>query len=346
MGWGDTRLTRLRPAVRACVGGAAGVLLGALLLLLLGKSPLAALRVAIDTVWLSPTGFADTVLQTTPLLLIALGYLMAYQARIWAVGGEGQFHLGAVATASVALGLSSAVPRALALPLALAAGVIAGALWAAVPGWLRAYHQVNEVVTTLMSNFVGILVMLWLIRTTLRDPDIPLLQTPAFPSAFRLPAIGGGRLHLGIVLALAVVPLVAYVAQRSHFGHWTRAIGANPQASRAAGVRVERTVFILVLLSGALAGLAGAVQVLGVTHRLVVGVSHDFGYAAIPVAVLARGQAVAVVPTAFLFGALTVSAEAIQVDLGIPSDFIAVFTGVLVLCALAAEKILEPPGRG
>ena len=333
----DALLRAAREAAGVGLALGAGVLVAGGFSLLLGHDPLAAVRVMLETVFRSWSGFVDTVLQATPLLLIALGYAMAYRARVWTVGGEGQFHLGAAAAGLVALSLPAATPVPLALGLAVAAASGAAAAWALVPGWLRAYRGVNEVVSTLMLNFVGIFLMSWLIRTVLRDPDIPTMQTPAFPAPFHFPAFGDSRLHLGVVLALALVPLVAYLAERSVFGARARAIGANPRASRAAGVDVPGTIIALFLLSGALAGLAGAAQVLGVTHRLMVGLSPDYGYTAVLVALLARNHPVAVIPAAFFFSALVVGAEGAQVELRIPSDFVRVFMGILVLFVLAAD---------
>jgi simple sugar transport system permease protein len=316
---------------------AAGVGIGALVLLALGRDPVAALRIMLGTVLGSRTGLVDTLLQATPLLLIALGYALAFRGRVWTVGGEGQFHAGAIAAAAVALSLPAATPPLAAVPLAILTATAAGVAWALVPGLLRARRDVNEVVSTLMLNFVAILVMQWLIRTSFRDPEIPLMQTPAFPEAFRLPVLGGGRVHAGLALALLLAPAIAWVALRTGFGARVAATGANPYASRVAGIDVPGTVLALFLVSGALGGLAGAVQVLGVTHRLVVGLSHDAGYTAILVALLARNHPVAVVPAALFFSALVVGAEGVQVDLRIPSDFMLVCVGVLVLCVLAAD---------
>jgi simple sugar transport system permease protein len=321
------------------VAAASGVGVSALLLAGLGKSPAAAARVAWQTVLVSPAGLVDTLLQAVPLLMIGLGYLLAYRARVWTIGGEGQFHLGAIAAALVALGAPPAMPRAAGLPLAVAAGVAAGALWALIPGWLRVAREVNEVVSTLMLNFVGALAMSWLIRTRLRDAETPVLQTPVFPPIFDLPTLGDSRLHVGVVLAVLLVPAVAYVVHRSAFGHWLRAIGANPRASRAAGIAVRPTVLAVMVVAGGLSGLAGATHVLGVTHRLLTGVSNDFGYTAILVALLARGHPLAVAPSAVFFSALGVAAEAIQVEMALPSVAMRVFTGVLVLSVLAGEVV-------
>jgi simple sugar transport system permease protein len=326
-------------AVRSGIAVVAGVLVAGVFLLALGHNQIAAVRVLLETVFWSWTGFVDTVLQATPLLLIALGYTVAFRARVWTVGGEGQFHVGACAAAIVALSLPASAPSAFGVALALAAAIGAGILWAIVPGVLRARRQVNEVVTTLMLNFVGILVMQWLIRTALKDPDIPLLQTLAFPPAFHLPVFGASRLHWGVLLALLAVPAIGYLMDRAAFGARARAIGANPHASQVAGIDVAPTIITMFIVSGALAGLAGAVHALGVTHRLLVGISHDFGYTAVLVALLARNHPTAVLPAAFFFSALIVGAEGVQVDLKIPSDFVLVFMGILVLFVLAADVL-------
>lgn len=328
---------------RAVVVATGGGIVGALLLVLLGKSPWAAARVAFETVLGSRAGLVDTLIHATPLLLIALGYSLSFRARIWTVGGEGQLHLGAVGAAAVALTMPPTTPPVLGLPLAMAAGVLAGTLWALVPGWLLAHRRVNEVVSTLMLNFVGVLLMNGLIRTVYRDPDLPLMQTLPFPPGFRLPSLGHGRLHVGALLAIALVPLFAYLAERAAFGHRIRAIGANPHASRVSGMDVARTTLTIFLVSGALAGLAGATYALGVAHRLRTDLAPDLGYTAVPVALLARSRPLALPVAAFFFSALTVAAEAIQVELDVPRDFMLVLTGALVLFTLGAEALWRRP---
>jgi simple sugar transport system permease protein len=327
--------------VRAAIVVTGGGVVGVLLLGLLGKSPWTAGRVAFETVLTSRAGLVDALLLAAPLLLIALGYSLAFRAGVWTVGGEGQLHLGAVGAGIVALTMPPTVPPAVGVPLATAAGVLAGTLWGLVPGWLHAYRRVNVVVSTLMLNFVGVLLMNALIRTVFRDPGLPLMQTAPFPPAFRLPAAGEGRLHVGVLVAILVVPLFAYLAGRTVLGHRIRAIGANPDASRASGIDVARTTLTLVLISGALAGLAGATYALGVAHRLRADLAPDLGYTAVPVALLARCRPLGVPATAFFFAALTVAAEAIQVELDVPSDFMLVLTGALVLFTLGADEVLR-----
>jgi simple sugar transport system permease protein len=331
---------------RVGVALAGGLGVATLILSALGIAPLRALRVLAETVLLSRSGFVDMLLHAIPLLLIALGYALAYQARIWVVGGEGQFHLGAIAAAVVALTLPVGTPAGFGIPLAVGAAMLGGIAWSLIPGWLRAYREVNEVVSTLMLNFVGILMMEWLIRRPFRDAASGLAQTPTFPKAFHLPALGASRVHLGLLVALALAPLLAYVLYRSGLGYRVRAIGANPSASRVAGIDVPRTILILFALGGALGGLAGAAHVLGVTHRLLTHLSPDFGYTAIMVALLARSNPLAVVPTAFFFSALAVGSEGVQVEFGVPTDFMLIIMGTLVLFVLAGDVLWQGRARG
>ncbi|MDR7520521.1 MAG: ABC transporter permease [Armatimonadota bacterium] len=317
-----------------------GLLVGSLLMWALGISPLAAFRTMLETVVGSRSGFTDMLLYATPLLLIALGYGLAYRARVWTVGGEGQFHAAAIAVAALVFTLPPTTPRLPGLLLMLAAGSAAGMLWALLPGWLRVSRQVNEVVSTLMLNFVGILAMHWVIRTVFRDPFAGILQTPPFPRVFDLPRLAGTRLHIGLIMALALVPVLLYVMHYSTYGFRIKAIGTNPWASRAVGIRVDRTIIMVFLISGMLAGLAGAVHVLGAAHRLIGDLSPGFGYTAIMVALLARCHPLGAVPSALLLAGLAVGSEGIQVEFGIPTDFVQVFAAVLVLCILAGDTLI------
>lgn len=334
---GVRQAARLVGTTAASLG--AGLLAGSLLVWALGISPLAAARVMLETVVGSRSGFTDTLLYATPLLLIALGYSLAYRARVWTVGGEGQFHAAAIAVAALVFTLPPTTPRVPALLLLVVAGLAGGMLWAAIPGWLRASRQVNEVVSTLMLNFVGVFAMHWVIRTAFRDPFVGTLQTRPFPSAFDLPVLAGTRLHIGLVIALALVPLLVYVTQYSTLGFRGSAVGANPWATTSAGINVGRTIVAVFLISGMLAGLAGAVHVLGVAHRLIGDLSPGFGYTAIMVALLARCNPLGVVPSAFFLAALAVGSEGMQVEFGIPTDFVQVFAGILVLFVLAGDIV-------
>lgn len=338
-GWWQRVGAAAHRTVRTAVSLAAGVLVGTLLLYFLGAQPASVFSVLWETVIASGSGRVDVVLLATPLILIGLGYALAFKAQIWMVGGEGQLHLGAVATAAVALLLPATLSPWLAVPLGLVAGLLAGTAWAMIPGLLRAYREVNEVVSTLMLNFVGIFVVEWAIRQPFRDPYNTLAQTPLFPEPYLLPQLGGSRIHLGVLLALVLVPLIYYLASSSAFGHRAGTVGANPHAARASGIPVSGTIFRLFLLSGALGGLAGAVHVLGSVHRLLHHMSANFGYVAIMVALLGRRNPIGVLFAGLFFAALMVGSEGLQVDFGIPQDFMLVFMGVLVLFMLAGDVL-------
>lgn len=339
---GSERLWRgLSGLARLAVSLGAGLLVGAILIALLGANPLVAIRVLLATVIATRSGLIDTLLTASTLLVIALGYGPAFHARIWTVGAEGQLHLSAMAVAALALTLPRTFSPIVVLPVVIAAGVVAGMAWALIPAWLRAYRGVNEVVSTLMLSFVGVILMQWLVRTIFPDPFSGALQTPAFPPAYRLPTIPGTRLHAGVLTALALVPVMHYLLYRTALGFRVRAIGANPWASQAGGIDVPRTVIVVFLVGGACAGLAGALHVLGVTHRLMADLSPGYGFTAIMVALLARNHPVAAVAAAIFFSGLAVGSEGVQVELGINNDFILVFMGLLVLFVLAGEALWE-----
>lgn len=326
---------------RLAVSLGAGLLAGAVLIALLGTNPLAAIRVLLETVLATRSGFTDTLLTASTLLIIALGYGPAFHARVWSVGAEGQLHLSAMAVAAVVFTLPRDLSPIVALPVAIAAGVVAGMAWALIPAWLRAYRDVNEVVSTLMLSFVGIILMQWLVRTTFPDPFSGALQTPVFPPAYRLPMIAGTRLHVGVMMALALVPAMYYLLYYTALGYRVRAVGANPWASRASGINVHRTIIVAFLIGGALAGLAGAFHVLGLTHRLMADLSPGYGFTGIMVALLARNNPLAAVAAALFFSGLSVGSEGVQVEFGIKSDFILVLMGILVFFVLAGEALWE-----
>ncbi len=336
--WWGRRLSGL---ARFFASLGAGLIAGGLLIALLGVNPVTAIRVLLQTVLATRSGLIDTLLTASTLLIIALGYIPAFHARIWTVGAEGQLHLSAMAVAAAVFTWPRDLPQVVILPSAVAVGVIAGLGWALIPAWLRAYRGVNEVVSTLMLSFVGIILMQWLVRTTFPDPFSGALQTPAFPPAYRLPMIADTRLHVGVVAALALVLIMHYLLYYTAFGFRVRAVGANEWASRAGGINVQRTIIVVFLIGGALAGLAGAFHVLGVTHRLMADLSPGYGFTAIMVALLARNNPLAVVPAALFFSGLSVGSEGIQVEFGIQSDFILVFIGILVFFVLAGDALWE-----
>lgn len=318
-----------------------GIAVLAAILLVLRVDPLQAWRALFETAVTSSSGRTDTILEAVPLVMIAIGYVLAFRARLWAIGGEGQFYSGAIGATAVVFILPPSAPGVTGLLLALAAGIAAGIAWALVPGLLKVRRGVNEVVSCLMLNFVAIHLTALLVRVVFQDPFTRELMSPMFPQRFHLPVIWGVRVHAGVLLALVVLALVYYVVGYSSFGGRVRAVGANPDAAQACGISVHRTSLILFIVCGATAGVAGAVYSLGVTHRLLVELSPGFGYTAIMVALLARNHPGALLPAGVFFAAVGVGGEGMQVELGIPADLIKIFTGVLVLSVVAADALFK-----
>lgn len=311
-----------------------------LLLALTGQDAPRALR----ALWSGSFGTAyalhsATLVRAVPLVLTGLAVTVAFRAGILNIGAEGQLLAGAAAAAAAGVTLAP-VLGPLTLPVALVAGAAAGAGWAGIAALARARFGVLDVISTIMLNFVAGYVVSWLVRGPLQEPTRIYPQTPMLPDIVRLPRmLPGSRLHLGIVLALVAAGVVWLVLARTAAGFRLRAVGANPDAAASAGLvqagRVAATAF---LASGALAGLAGGVEVTGVTLALYENLSPGYGYTAIAVALLARLSAPGVVVAGVLFGALEAGATAMQRDAGVPSVVVTAVTALVILMLVALER--------
>jgi general nucleoside transport system permease protein len=336
---GDSaRLRRLAaPAAGIVAIGAAALILLAALLALGGYDVAAALA----ALWRGSFGsgyafFSATLVRATPLLLAGLAVALAFRAGVWNIGAEGQLLAGATgAIAATSLPLPGAVRLALALLFAL----VAGAGWA-LPAALLRRRGVLEVISTIMLNFIALNLVGYLVRGPLQEPTHAYPQSETIDAAARLPRIAGSRLHLGVGIALLAAIALGIVMRRSAWGFRVRAVGANARAAASAGlIDVPRVALEVFLVSGALAGLAGGIEATGVTYALYEGMSPGYGYTAIAVALLARLDPLLVAPSALLFGALEAGATAMQRDAGVPSAFVTVVEGSLVLLVLLLPVI-------
>ena len=299
---------------------------------------------AMAALWSGSFGSANaflsaTLVRATPLMLAGLGIALAFRAGIWNIGAEGQLLAGAAAATATALA-ASVLPRVVALPLVIAAGAMAGLFWASIAEILRRTRGVLEVISTIMLNFVALYLVGFLVHGPLQEPLGIYPQSDSVPGTARLPRlVPGTRLHAGFAMALVLAPALWWWLRSTASGFRIRAVGASPPAARIAGridvVRVAGTAF---LVSGALAGIAGAVEVSGVTLALYENLSAGYGYTAIVVALLARLNPLAVIPSAILFGGLESGALAMQRDAGIPSVIVTAVEAVLVLALLVAER--------
>ncbi len=280
-----------------------------------------------------------TLVRTTPLLLLGLSVATAFRAGILNIGAEGQLLAGAMAAAAVGLA-STGWPSAVAVAAMIVAGIVAGAGWAFIAAALRRWFGVLEVISTIMLNFLALHLVSWLVRGPLQEPTRTNPQSATLPDIAHWPTlIPGHRLHLGFLLGLLLALALWVMWRHTAVGFRLRVVGMGARAAASAGrVAVDHTVMGAFLLSGAIAGLAGASEVGGVTWGLYDGISPGYGYTAIAVALLARLDPRAVVPSAVFFGALEAGAAAMQRDAGVPSVVVQVVVAVVVLAVIALDE--------
>ncbi|MBW3534599.1 MAG: ABC transporter permease [Gemmatimonadetes bacterium] len=336
-------LGRLLPLATVVGALALTLAVAAVVLALGGYAPAEALGALVRGSVGSPGALASiTLVRAVPLLLTGLAVALAFRAGVWNIGAEGQLYAGAVA--GVAVGLAAeGWPAAVALPALLLASAGAGAAWAAVPAAMKLRLGVGEVITTLLMNFVAIHLAGWMVHGPLQEARGVFPQTDAIAVAARLPVlVSGTRLHAGFALAV-IAALLLWVFLRSTLaGFHVRAVGAGREAAEVAGrISADRVMARTFLASGALAGLAGGVEVAGVTYALYEGLSPGHGYTAIAVALLAALHPLGVVLTATLFGALEGGAGAMQRVAGIPAAWVGGVEALVILSVLAIERTLR-----
>lgn len=280
----------------------------------------------------------ETLTRATPLILTGLAAAVAFRARLWNIGAEGQLYLGAITVAAVSSQLVGDWPPALQIPVLLLLGAVAGMLLLLVPLWLRLRFSVDEVVTTLLLNFVAVLFVSMLIDTVLKDPmAFGWPQSQPVAEAGMLPQLlARSRLNLGLVIALVLAVMLAFVQSRTVFGMQSRAAGLNPQAATFAGVPLGRTLVAVACLSGGLAGLAGAVEVMGVTGYVTTDLSPGYGYSGIVVAMLANLNPLGVVLASLFTATMFVGADGMSRSMGIPSYIADVIVALSLLTMLIA----------
>lgn len=310
------------------------------LLLLLGGY---AVETALAAFWRGSFGAwyaftSATLVRAVPLMLAGTAVAVAFRAGVFNIGAEGQLLAGATAAATTALALRSF--GAAAIPASLAAGAIAGALWAAIAALLRARFGVLEVISTIMLNFVALYAVSYLVRGPLQEPSHAYPQSASIDAAAELGRLPGmGRLHVGIVLAVVAVAACGWALRQTAVGFRFIAVGESATAAASAGlIDLPATTMQAFTVSGALAGLAGAIQLLGVTYALYEDISPGYGYTAIAVALLAGLDPWKVIASAVLFAGLEAGGGAMQRDAGVPSTLVTVIEALLILAVLGAQS--------
>jgi ABC-type uncharacterized transport system permease subunit len=326
----------------------AALLIGAVMLLFLRVSPIEAYTALWEGAFGSSNAFAETLVKATPLLLVAIGICISFRGDVINIGGEGQMIIGAIFATWVGLTFTG-LPGWLVITLAMLAGFVGGAIWGGIPGFLKAYFSVNEILSTVMMNAIAVQLMNFLLRGPMIDPSQAELaskipQTARLLDIFRLPRLVPTRLHLGALIAVLLAVLVYILLWRTTLGYRIRAVGQNPHASRYAGIKVPRYIVLALLLSGAFAGLAGAIQVYGVNYRMITdgsasGFTGSAGFNGIVAALFGQLHPIWSIPASVLFGALLVGANSMQRVVQVPSALVIALNGLVVVFVVSSEII-------
>jgi len=342
-----TRLSALFDALLPVIATLAALAVGAVMLLFLGVNPLDAYGALFDGAFGSVNAFAETLVKATPLLLVALGICISFRGDVINIGGEGQMIVGALLATWIGLTFTEA-PGWVIITLAMLSGFLGGAIWGGIPGFLKAYFNVNEILSTVMMNAIAVQLMNFLLRGPMIDPSQAQLaskipQTARLIDEFHLARLlPPTRLHLGALIAVALAFLVYVLLWRTTWGYRIRAVGQNPHASRYAGIKVSRYMVLALLLSGAFAGLAGAVQVYGVNYRMITdgsasGFTGAAGFNGIVAALFGQLHPIWAIPASILFGALLVGANSMQRAIQVPSALITALNGLVVVFVVSSE---------
>jgi ABC-type uncharacterized transport system permease subunit len=335
---------RATPSVAVRVGTPlvsllAAAIAGGFVVIVAGNNPLEAYRAMFDASFNGWRSFTRTLTLATPLTLTGLAAAVSFRMKIWNIGAEGQLYMGAIASSGLALALPENTPKFVMLSVILVGGALAGALWAGLAAIPKAMFNTDEVITTLMLTFIALSFMNYLIfgsGSFWRDPDASFPVGKIIPESAELPIVSH-RLHFGFVIALGAAILLWWVLRRTTWGFELRTIGDSPAASRYAGMHVRTKVVSVLALSGALAGLAGAIEVSGVHNTLDPrAIAIELGFTGIVVAAVARFNPLGVVPVATLLAAVVTSGSALQ-RIGIDSEIVFLLQGLIFLFVAAGE---------
>ncbi|WP_022885546.1 ABC transporter permease [Glaciibacter superstes] len=302
---------------------------------LAGANPVAAYQRYLVTPLTTVNGLSEVLLASTPLIFTGLAVAIAFRVGYFNIGAEGQYLAGAVAATIPGLYLPS-LPAVLALPLAIGAGLVGGAVWAFIPAWLKRHARIDEVVTTLLLNPVALLLVQGLLNGPWRNSESGFPDSDAYGAGYTLPAIAeGGRAHWGLIIALLLVAITWIVMSFTPLGLKLRAAGQAPAAAKFSGIPVARLQWRCALISGGIAGIGGASQVLGVQHQLTAGISNGYGYTGIVVATLGALTAGGVLLVALLLGTIAVGAQNASIALQLPTQMGAIVSSTLLLAVVS-----------
>jgi general nucleoside transport system permease protein len=314
-----------------------------ILFALFGVNPFAAYKEILEKTIFSFRGFTEVIRRMIPLLLCGVGIALAIKARFWNIGAEGQLLAGATAAAGLALFVP--LPSVMMIPAMFLAGFIAGGLWGFLPAILKVRLGVNEIITTLMMNYIALYTVRWLINGPWKGSGARgFPETDKFAKEFYLPTLATTRLHYPtLLLGLLLAFFIFFMLRRMKLGFDIRIMGESPDAARYAGINFFSTTMLLVLLSAGAAGLAGVGEVAGIHHKLLEpnSISLGYGYTGIIVALLSRGNPLGTIPAALFLGLIFASGDVMKAGLGLPTQMVDVMNGLVLICIICAEPLLR-----
>lgn len=314
----------------------AAFLASAVMLRLAGFDPLVAFSTLLQGAFGDQRVISEVLLQATPLTLIGVGLAVAFRANIWNIGAEGQFYAGAVLATMAGIFLGG-LPAIILVPLVLLLGLAGGALWGALAAWFKVRFGASEIVTTIMLNYTAIITTGYLVTGPMIEEAGKFPQTARIAEAARLYRfLPPTRLHIGFLIALVVAFIIWVLLFKTSTGYAIRAVGHNPETARYAGIDVNHNMLLVMAISGGAAGLAGAVQVAGLTFRLYQQISPGYGFTGIAVALLANNHPLGVIISGLLFGALRSGSEVMQISAKIPSVLAFAIQGLVILAVVTA----------
>ena len=315
--------------------------IGALLLLANGRDPIAAYLSLCDGAFGNFSRFTETLVKTTPFLILAISVSVSFRCQVWNIGAEGQFLLGAIISTWVALTLNW-LPVYFLLPLTFLAGFLGGAIWSGIAGGLKAYLNANEVITTSMLNYIAAYLTAFLVNGPMKDPQgFNFPQSRLIDTSLQLPILVlNSRLNMGFLVSLVLV-LIAIGFWRSTLGFRTQIVGANRRVAKYAGLNVAWTIVLVSIITGGLAGLAGWGEIFGIQYRLIENIATGWGSLAIVIALLGELHPIGMVVSAFLFASMVVGGDAMQRNAGVPFALVDVIQGIVILLVLARSYIFK-----
>jgi len=310
---------------------------GGVLLLIMGRNPIAFYATTFRSGLFTWAGLEQSIIRLAPLLLMAAGFIVAFQAGLWNIGGDGQFLLSAAMVGGLGAPMVAVMPYWLALILLCLIGFFVGGVWTVIPSFMKAWYGMNEIITTLMMAFIGINLANILIKGPFLSTKSLVPQTDVIPFKYLLPYVPGTRIHVGIIVALVVLGMVHYVQTRTSYGLRLRILGANPKAAVHAGINVKRDIMTAFALSGGLIGLAAAVEVLGVWGYVRADWNPAFGMTLFAIVFLAGLNVMVVIPFVAFFAVIQIGGHEAARQAGLPNDFLLLLIGLILFFMVLTE---------